>query len=75
MKSTTLRKLGILFIVLGLFLVTFGLIGLNTPINCPANGCPPGYSLAYFIEFYLGLSFIAVGIALLVGSRYARVER
>jgi predicted phage tail protein len=72
-KQQTLQTLGFFLIVLGTVFLIIGLIVLNTPIHCPANGCSSAYlsqaSISFAVPFYLGVSLMVIGVALLVASK------
>ncbi|MHB8566956.1 MAG: hypothetical protein ACYC7D_12285 [Nitrososphaerales archaeon] len=76
--------LGSLMIIVGAILAMVGSIGLTTPLvsNCPASGCPPLtpsqlwqiYGTNY-IELYVAISLIIIGILLVLVSRFSLYSR
>ncbi len=77
-KRHTLQTLGLFLVVLGTILLIIGLIVLNKPIHCPANGCSSAYLwqiyISFAVPFYSGVSLIVIGIALLVASRRVKFK-
>ncbi|OLE90965.1 MAG: hypothetical protein AUF79_07455 [Crenarchaeota archaeon 13_1_20CM_2_51_8] len=60
-------------------MLILGIIGQNTPTNCPPNGCPPDVLWRIYgpsiISFYSGIALIAVGIILLFVARRMKPEK
>lgn len=52
----------------------YDLILTNTPIHCPAGGCPASYLWSYSVPFYIGLSLTIIGIILLIASKLAKSD-
>jgi uncharacterized membrane protein len=71
--KNTLQTLGFGLIIVGVLLLMIGIIGQNTPTNCPVNGCPPDVLWRIYgpsiISLYSGMALIAVGIILLFVAR------
>jgi hypothetical protein len=75
LKQATTRRLGILFIIIGTILLLYGLVLLNTPIHCPAGGCPQSLIWAYSVPFLLGLSLTIIGIILFIASKLMKNDK
>jgi hypothetical protein len=64
---------GTLLVVLGVALLTVGLVSLVVTFPpCPINACPPifsGYYAVYWSEIFAGLVMIALGIGLILQAR------
>gem|GEM_PF-2211107 len=67
-----MRILGLLLIAIGGVILGFGMIGLNAFLNlhgCTSVQCLGGqYQYYYWLDIYLGFSFIVAGTGLFVAS-------
>ena len=67
---------GLSLIVIGLGLIALGVDGLRTPIPCLVT-CPSIFSsnyTAYWEEIYVGVSTVAVGVAMVLASKRLKTE-
>ena len=74
-----LRRMGVIFILMGFMFALYGLYALNTTmVNCPANGCDPSVLWAIYgpleVSFFGGQILIALGAVLILSSEFLRIE-
>ncbi|MCL4518511.1 MAG: hypothetical protein M1587_04865 [Thaumarchaeota archaeon] len=74
-----LRRMGLIFILIGFMLAFYGLYALNTTmVNCPANGCDPSVLWAIYgpleVSFFGGQLLIALGAVMVLSSEFLRID-
>jgi thiosulfate reductase cytochrome b subunit len=74
-----LQTLGFGLIVIGDILLIVGIFTLGMPEHCPANGCVPGaffwIDLMSSVTFFSGITFIAIGIVLIIVARRMKPDQ